>query len=344
MKELMKFAFSLALLAAFVMTTPGFARAEGSGTLFVKSAVENPDGTVTLPLYRGTSHGQTVYYVIIDTSDGNLSQSLGVNTAAKLANFGRPSAVQKVTVVNGILDFPATVDFSPEHLLSAPGPFPPATFQPGARGEAGYSPLAQLPNGTVLNAPQIARDANGDGRIDLFTEAADKVVSIDIVGMKVTYRETQGVQGGKAVKYASFDSSDELAAALEDVTYAPALNDANTLDDDSTASARASLAAFVNGQTGVNNPQRQGLNSAVLGDGDPINVLRWNPGQGRYSPLWDVHLSAWTDQAIAAGINTRQSDYGTVQGLVDHGYITGPGGSRFAASGFIVNCPIISGN
>src|SRR5258707_807245 len=117
MKELMKFAFSLALLAAFVMITPGFARAEGSGTLFVKSAVENPDGTVTLPLYRGTSHGQTVYYVIIDTSDGNLSQSLGVNTAAKLANFGRPSAVQKVTVVNGIIDFPATVDFSPERLL-----------------------------------------------------------------------------------------------------------------------------------------------------------------------------------------------------------------------------------
>ena len=344
MKELIRFALSLALLAVFAATTPVSARAEGPGTLFVKSAVENPDGTVTLPLYRGVSHGQTVYYVIIDTSDGNLSQSLGVNTAAKLANFGSPSAVQKVTIVNGIFNFPATVDFSPEHLLSAPGPFPPATFQPGARGEAGYSPLVRLPNGTVLNAPQIARDANGDGRINLFTEAADKVVAIDTVGMKVTYRETQGVQGGKAVKYASFDSSDELAAALEDVTYAPALNDANTLDDDSTASARASLAAFVNGQTGVNNPQRQGLNSAVLGDGDPINVLRWNPGQGRYSPLWDVHLSAWTDEAIAAGLNTRQSDYGTVQGLVDHGFITGPGGSRFAASGFIVNCPIISSN
>jgi len=67
------------------------------------------------------------------------------------------------------------------------------------------------------------------------------------------------------------------------VTYAPALNDANTLDDDSTASARASLAAFVNGQTGVNNPQRQGLNSAVLATATPSTVLRWNPGQGRYS-------------------------------------------------------------
>jgi len=129
--------------------------------LFVKSAVENPDGAVTLPLYRGTSRGETVYYVIIDTSDGNLSQVYwGVNTAAKLANFGRPSAVQKVTAVNGIIDFPATVDFSPEHLLSAPGPFPPATFRPGARGRSRLQPAgAKLPNGTVLNAPQIARDA-----------------------------------------------------------------------------------------------------------------------------------------------------------------------------------------
>jgi len=36
------------------------------------------------------------------------------------------------------------------------------------------------------------------------SRSPDKVVSIDIVGMKVTYRETQGVQGGKAVKYAFF--------------------------------------------------------------------------------------------------------------------------------------------
>ena len=341
MKGIQKLFLSLACLVALVAAIPGAALA-GSGTLFVKSAVENPDGTVTLPLFRGLSHGQTIYYVIIDTSDGNLSQLLGVNTAPKLANFGRPSAVQKVTITNGVIDFPVTVDFSPEHVVSAPGPFPPAIFHEGATGEPGYTPLALLPDGIVVNAPHVARDQNGDGRIDLFSEAADKVVSIDTVNMKVVYRETEGVQGGKSVRYASFDSSNQLAAALEDVTYAPALDDAATLDDDSTASSRASLAAFVNGQTGRDNPQRQGLNSAVLGGGDPINVLRWNPSQGRYSPLWDVHLAAWTDQAVAAGTNTRQNDYGTIQGLVDHGFITAPGGSRFAASGFIVNCPIIS--
>src|SRR5262249_48076921 len=161
--------------------------------------------------------------------------------------------------------FPHTVDFSPLHQLS-PGPtgFPPATAQPGAVGQNGYSPLIQLPNGTVENAPQIARDQNGDGVIALGSETADKVVSIDPAAGPVTYRETAGFQGGKPLLYASFDSSDPGAAAIEDVTYAPALDQAPTLGDDSTASSRASLAAFVNGQTGATNPQRQGLNSALL--------------------------------------------------------------------------------
>jgi hypothetical protein len=58
----------------------------GPNNLFITSAVEHPDGTVTLPLHRGVSHGQTVYYVITDVSDGNLAAKLGVNKSAKLAN------------------------------------------------------------------------------------------------------------------------------------------------------------------------------------------------------------------------------------------------------------------
>jgi hypothetical protein len=317
--------------------------ASGSGSqLFVTSAVEHPDGTVTLPLHRGTSHGQTVYYLVLDSSDGGVARLMGVNTSQKLANARNTPAVQNVTVANGVVDFPATVDFSPVHVLSAPGPFPPAQFAPGAIGEQGYSPLIQLPGGVVLNAPQIARDQNGDGRIDLLSEAADKVVSIDTQNMLVTYRETSGFSGGNAVRYVSTDASDMLAAALEDVTYAPALNAAPTAGDDSTASSRAALAGFVNGQTGPQNPERQGLNSAVAGDGDPLNVLAWKPNQGRYSPLWDVHLARWSDAVVAAGQNLRQTDFGTVQGLADNGSITAPDGSPFAASNFVVVCPIIS--
>jgi hypothetical protein len=36
-----------------------------------------------------------------------------------------------------------------------------------------------------------------------------------------------------------------------------------------------------------------------------------------------------------------QTDWNTIQGLVDHGRITGPGGASFGPAGFIVDCPII---
>ena len=307
--------------------------ASGGHTLFIQSAAQNANGTVTLPLYRGTSRGQTVYYVMTDSSDGDFSQQFGLNRSQKLTNAAGTNAVQRVTLVNGVVDFPASVDFSPVRQVT-PGPqgFPPAAAQPGAVGEAGYSPLIQLPSGIIVNAPHIA---NGTGQ-------ADKAVSIDLIGKTITYRQTDGFQGGDPVKYISFDASNPVAATLENVTFAPALDALPTLNDDSTESSRATLIAFVNGQTGANNPQRQGLNSAILDGLDPLNLLRWNPSQGRYSPMWDVNLAKWTDQIVAAGQNVRQTDVGTAQGLAQHGEITAPDGGSLTASGFIVNCPIVS--
>jgi hypothetical protein len=217
-------------------------------------------------------------------------------------------------------------------VKAGPTGFPPTVATPGANGFYGYSPLVRLPNGTVVNAPHVANS----------TGQADKVVAIDKVGLRVTLEETAGFQGGNPVLYISTDASTELAAALENATYAPKLNSAPRPGDDSGDSARASLAAFVNGQTGVTNPQRQGLNSALLDALSPLNVLRWNPSQGRYSPLWDVHPAAWTAAAIAARQNLRQTNWGTIQGLVDQGLITGPGGAPLGPGNFIVDCPIVS--
>ena len=324
----------LALGAGQAVTFPGLAAA-GDRRLFVRSAVENPDGTATLPLYRGTSRGRTVWYILLDSSDGEDADKLGINRASKLANARGTTAVQKVSVVNGVIDFPKTVDFTPQRIV-VPGPtgFPPAQAEPGAVGEPGYSPLIQMPNGTIRNATHVANDS---GR-------ADKVKRIDFARGTVDFLEANGFVNGKANKYISNDASDPAVAALENSTYAPALNAAPFAGGDGTDSSRATLVAFVNGQTGLDNPQRQGLNSALLDGADPLNLLFWEPNQGRYSPLWDVHPAQWSAEAVALARNVAQKDRSDLLNLVDKGVITGPGGAKFGPGGFVVNCPIISSN
>jgi hypothetical protein len=53
-----------------------------------------------------------------------------------------------------------------------------------------------------------------------------------------------------------------------------------------------------------------------------------------------------TQWQVPTALRTRQTDFGTVQNLADHGTVVGFNGSAqgtvFASSGFIVNCPIIS--
>ena len=312
--------------------------------LFVTSARENPQHTeVTYPLHKGTSHGKDVYYVITDTSDRGMSALLGVNYAPKIANAKGTAAVQTVSVDGfvGIIDFPATVDFSPQHVI-VPGPtgFPPAQAQPGAIGETAYSPLIQLPDGVVVHAPQIANDSG----------QADKVIRIDYEKMTVTYVETTGFYDGTPVHYASFDSSSPVAAAIEDVTYAPALNAAPAPGDESdSTSAREGLVAFTNGQT--QGPELQGINAALLTglppSKAPLNILHEVPEQivtgVDYSPLWEPRFANWTQAAIDAHLNTRQMDFDQVLNLVQQGQITGfPAGTRFGADGFIVTCPVVS--
>src|SRR3954454_1055943 len=201
MPTLARVAGLLALLA-LTAVLPASAVAAGSPVAkrqFVSGAVELPGDLVQLPLERGTSGGRTVYYVVLESSD----------RVQKLANARGTGAVQKVSVHNGVLDFPATVDFSPQRSV-VPGPagFPPDLATPGAVGDAGYSPLIDLPDGTVLNAPQIAND----------TGRADKVVAMDAAAGAVDYRETNGEARTHAVRYASFDASNPVAAALENVT------------------------------------------------------------------------------------------------------------------------------
>ena len=310
---------------------------------------ENAGPTVvTYPLYRGTSQGRDVSYVITDASNLSVAQALGVNYAPKLAQAAGTAAVQNSTSQigsgNGI-DFPASVDFSPARLLtpSAQG-YPPLAAQPGAVGEPGYSPLVQVifrDTTVVLDAPQIA---NATGQ-------ADKIVTVAPDHRTVSYRETDGCYDNESVHYASFDASDPAAAAIEDVTYAPNLNAAPApgCADPAVVAAncsRESLIAFTNGQTGATNPERQGLNAAILDQEPPLNILKEVPHPGAlfdYSPVWDIHLETWTNTAVTDGLNLRQTDFSAALEQVTAGLATGsPAGTPFGPSGFIVNCPVVS--
>jgi hypothetical protein len=323
---------------------------------------ENPPlskPTVTFPLYTGTAAGHPVYYVITDASDRTVAQTLGVNFTPKLANVAGTAAVQLSAATDPTaLAVPADVDFSPTRVL-VPGAtgFPPTTAVPGAVGNPGYSPLVQLPSGVVLNAPQIGDGVTTNGADK--AHWADKVAAVDAGQHTVDYAETNGCYEDQSVHYVSFEASITLAAAIEDVTYAPALAAVPALDCGTNdinqpgpfinpGCARESLIAFTNGQTGRDNPQRQGENAAILDQESPLNILEDVPnngGQFNYSPLWDIHLLQW-NAAVPVAARLRQTDFARAEALVgSQAQSLTAGGTlsnTFQGTGFIVTCPLIS--
>ena len=285
------------------------------------------------------------------------ADALGLNYSAKLTytNVGKGARTAKLEK-NGTLTFDSgTVNFAPEHVAK-PGPktnpFPPTEFKPGSVGDANYTPLVRVTNagGFIYNAPVIAFGVSAE-QINFCKKSPDyklvhdKVISIcpEGNGGTVTLALTPGFSFAKPVLYLSLDANHPLPAAMEAVTLAPGLNDIPVGRDDSAFSGVERLFAMVNGPTGSDNPQRQGFNSALLGEGPgPLNVLGGIPTVATdYSPMWDLNVGEWTKAAIDKGYRSRVIEEFQVLGLVERGWITGPGGKKFGSTGFIVNCPIV---
>jgi len=282
-----------------------------------------------------------------------------VNFTPKLANAAGTSAVQHSSSPDPTaIVVPGDVDFSPTRVL-VPGAtgFPPTSAAPGAIGSMGYSPLVQLPSGVVINAPQIGDGANTNSADK--THWADKVQSVDATSHTVSYDITSGCYEDQSVHYVSFDASAAGPAAIEDVTFAPALGnvpfpDCGTNDINvngpfiNPGCARESLIAFTNGQMGRDNVQRQGLNAAILDQESPLNILEDvpnNAGQFNYSPMWDIHLVQWNDSVPLAS-RVRQTSFASAEALVGTQAMSitpaGTLSNTFQGSGFIVNCPLMS--
>jgi hypothetical protein len=309
--------------------------------------------TVTLPLYKGQLvTGETVWYVLTDTTDKGNAEALGLNWSPKLTYSALGARVANLGPNNTLIFENGTIDFSPErHVM--PGnssAFPPSQANPGSIGDSDYSPLVVVKNagGQIYNAPIIAFDVD-ESELAAFCHETpdysivhDKVVNICPQESTVTLSLTSGFSFARPILYLSFDSSSPLAAALEKATFAPKLGSITVGNDDSAFSAVERIFITANGPTGVDNPQRQGLNSAVMGEGSPLNVFGGIPTIATdYSPLWDANLGEWTQEAIDNGYRSRVTEEFQILGLVQDGWITGPGGAPYGSVGIIINCPIV---
>jgi len=360
---------ALVLIALTLAVNPFPATAQGIPSTFASAiALDKVNHTVTLPLFRGQAPGVgDVFYILTESSDFNDAVKRGVNWAPKLKNALFTAAVQNahisksdgeegsVSLDDGVVHFAGSVDFSGTRVL-LPGPdlFPlnPASHA-GPVGDPNYSPLFTTGNGIVYNGEHIANKTGMHG----------KVISLDVANMQVTLRLTAGFYLHRNVLYLSTESSVTQIAALENATFAPNLAAAPEAGDDfPSVSAREPIIPIVNGPMGANNPDRQGLRSAVAGEGDPLNIIREEPECSdphnpavcsalEYSPLWDVHPVLWTQAAIDAGLRHRVTSHQDVEVLFDAGQLvsaapTGPENFDpeilgLRAAGVIVNCPPI---
>lgn len=322
----------------------------GPYQLLKSGSMDLDNGTITLPLYKGTVLGQDepVWYIITDTTDKGNADALGINHSPKLAYSEISGSIRYAKIQDdGNLRFiKGMVDFSPVHkIVPSDTVFPPSVAQAGSVGDENYSPLVLIQNAGrhVYNAPIVAvgDDISYCDSTPDYSKVHDKIVHICPEEGTVTIKLTPGFSFARPVLYLSTDSNNELAAALESATYAPSMN-VPVGRDDSAFSAVERIFVMINGPTGSDNPQRQGILSAMIDGRSPLNVLGGIPTIATdYSPLWDVNLGVWTDEAIQNHYTSRVSEEFQILGLVEQGWITGPDGNPFGSTGIIVNCPIV---
>src|SRR5207237_7293863 len=121
--------------------------------------------------------------------------------------------------------------------------------------------------------------AVGDEPFDVtgHTNTHDRVTRVDTNAREADMLIVRAFAGGKHITYHSFSSSDPGTAAMERVTFIPALG--------GSCCVGASL-------------HPKGVRTAID-----------DPKEARgYTPLWDLNLGEWSPAAVAAGMNTAQTD------------------------------------
>ncbi|WP_407176315.1 hypothetical protein [Bradyrhizobium sp. STM 3562] len=304
---------------------------------------------VTLPLHRGRlASGETVWFVLTDVSDYDTSQKMGLTWAPSLTDAKDLNSTRVAEMdASGNFTFKSgRVDFSPSQKLvggDAPSFFPPKTARAGSIGDAHYSPLVRVSNNMniVFNAPIIAFDVGPDkisfcnGSPD-YSVVTDSVASICPDKGTVDLKLRSGFANGKHLRYLSFDANSEESATLEASTFAPAESDILQ------SGAIEVIYTIVNGNMGTNDPNRQGLNSAIKGEGPSLDILaHFTEISAGYSPMWDVRLAEWTKEAIVKDQRKLITDGDDLESKSAAGLLVSPAGGPVKTTGNLVNCPVV---
>ncbi|MBR0914936.1 hypothetical protein JQ589_34075 [Bradyrhizobium japonicum] len=318
--------------------------------LFLESGqVDLEREVVTLPLRRGRlSSGEAVWFVLTDVSNFDTSKKMGLTWAPSLTNAKDLTSTRVAEMDDsGNFTFKSgRVDFSPSQSLvggEAPKLFPPKTARAGSVGDAHYSPLVRVANkeDIVFNAPVIAFNV-GPEKISFCNGSPDYSVVTDSVASicpdkgTVDLKLRFGFADGKHLRYLSFDANSEESATLESSTFAPAESDILH------SGATEVIYTIVNGKMGVKDPDRQGIESALNGEGPSLDILaHFTEISAGYSPMWDVRLAEWTKEAISKDQRKLITDGDDLEAKSASGLLVSPAGGPVKTTGNLVNCPVV---
>jgi len=304
----------------------------------------------TIPMHQGFFNGESVYYIITDSSDPThadiITENQGwrVELAPLLANA--PDAALSKTYMftngvsgDGVHGFQGEVFTStPEQadVYSALASHVHVTWDDASTpfildsektimdvADQGLITLTELD--VVLNMPQIVWP---DGQMPVKEDktltdetpyGGGQVLDIDIDEMTVTFIAHRGWgPDGRTIYYIVTDATPSGPAGMMGVTNAP--TSASLLAN----SAAVDLFQFMNGIKG----------SGPMGF--QAGIAASAPGDSNYSPMWRIFMIGWDDPASAALLeNKGDIDFYNQEGKISVNL------ARPMDADHIVNCPFI---
>jgi len=305
----------------------------------------------TIPLHQGWYSGESVYFIITDSSEQKhadtitKAQGWKVELAPLLAKAPKEALSTTYMFTNGI-EGKGVHGFQGEVFTSTPAQadkYSALTAHVHVTWNTGKTPtvlksqddikqaekagkVTLTPVEVVLNMPQIKwpggqMKVKEDKKLTDETAYGDaQVLDINTEKMTVTFVAHRGWGGveGKTIYYIVTDATPSDPAAMMGVTNSP--GNAKLIAN----AAAVDLFQFMNGIKGTG---PMGFQAGIGASA---------PGDSNYSPMWRIFMIGWKDPSSAQLLETRGDiDFYQKEGKIDVGL------ARPMDSDHVVNCPFI---